>query len=354
MTPHRHPLDTHTEQEGTEVADLPAATSNAIIPGIPWPNNTSPTVGNQHSSPNPRRPPHREAAVQIWLTSVKSAHSQAAYARDIKKWFDWLDLYGVPLEHARRGDVDAYRSEMYDTDREPAIATVRRRIAVVSSFYNYWVEEEELIRNPAKHARRPVANKQPGSIALTLSQLNQLIAYVDQLPDIRPAVIIHLLAELGMRVSELCGAMVSDLSVSSGHRTLTITRKGNVRAAVVLLPSTGHLIDVYLNGRTSGPLVATSGVKRGGVPGHLDRKYVRDLCRRLVVEAGLPPEICERMHPHVLRHTAATLLDEAGVPMQRIQELLGHADIRQTELYAGHRRSLAASPVYALGGLLAA
>lgn len=353
MTPHRHPPDAHTEQKGTEVTDLPAATSNAIIPGIPWPNTTSPTVGNQQASPNVRRPPNREAAVQIWLTSLKSVHSQAAYARDIKRWFDWLDLYGVPLEHARRGDVDAYRSEMYDGGTEPAIATVRRRIAVVSSFYNYWVEEEELQRNPAKFARRPAANKQPGSIALTLNQLNQLIAYVDGLPDNRPAVIIHLLAELGIRVSELCGAMVSDVSVSSGHRTLSVVRKGNVRAALVLLPSTGHLIDTYLNGRAHGPLVATSGARSGGVPQPIARKEIRSMIRRLSVEAGLPSEVCERMHPHVLRHTAATVLDEAGAPMQRIQELLGHIDIRQTEMYASHRRSLDSSPVYLMGTLLA-
>jgi integrase/recombinase XerD len=344
----------HTEQEETEVADLPAATSNAIIPGIPWPNNTSPTVGNQHAAPNLRRPPNREAAVEIWLNAYSSDHTRGAYGRDIKKWFDWLDLYGVPLEHARRGDVDAYRSEMEDEDPPPAIATIRRRLAAVSSFYRYWVQEDELSRNPAAHARRPKASQEPGSIALTLAQSLQLLAYVDSLPDNRPAVILHLLLESGMRVSELCNAMVGDLSVSSGHRTLTITRKGGARAAVVLLPSTGQLVDVYLNGRTDGPLIATSGVKRGGVPGPLDRGYVRDLCRRLTVEAGLPSEICERMHPHVLRHTVATLLDEAGVPMQRIQQLLGHADIRQTELYAGHRRDLAASPVYALGGLLAA
>ncbi len=294
----------------------------------------------------------RDEAVRIWLTAYRSPNTRAAYGRDIAAWFDWLDLYGVDLADARRGDVDAYRSEMEDADPPPAIGTVRRRLAVVSSFYRYWTAEEVLSRNPAAHARRPKASTEPGSIALTKEQAHQLVTYVDRLPDARTTLVVRLLLETGMRVSELCAARATDLSVSSGHRTLTIVRKGGIVATTVLLPATAHLLDVYLAGRADGPLLQTSGCKSGR-PGPLDRKYVRDLIRRLARDAGLPHEVVERMHPHVLRHTAATLLDEAGVPMQRIQRQLGHADIRQTEMYAGHRQDLAASPVYVLGQLLA-
>lgn len=340
--------------------DLPARTINpelivhrpTIDPGIPYPNEAAPTVGIRRPPSNTDWP-GRDTAVQTWLTAYRSAHTQTAYANDIRRWFDWLDLYGVNLTDARRGDVDAYRSEMEDDDPPPAIATIRRRIATVSSFYIYWVHEGILNYNPAAHVRRPKASKEPGSIALTAGQVRQLLLYTDSLPDARPGVVVQLLLETGMRVSELCAATVADLSVSSGHRTLTIVRKGGVIGTTALLPATAHQIEVYLNGRTAGPLVATSGAKRGGVPGPLDRAYVRDLVRRLAVEAGLPSEVCEHMHPHVLRHTAATILDEDGVPMQLIQRQLGHADIRQTEMYASHRQALEASPVYVLGRIFA-
>lgn len=296
-------------------------------------------------------PSGRHAAIETWLQAFSSANTREAYARDISRWFGWLDAYGVPLDQARRGDVDAYRAEMEDDDPRPAIATVRRRLAVISSFYAYWVAEGVLERNPAAHARRPKAAREPGSIALTLAQARQLTDYADSLPEARPALVVRLLLETGMRVSELCAATVEDLAATSGHRTLTIVRKGRIQATTVLLPATAHALDAYLAGRASGPLLGTA--SRGGGLGQMDRGYVRKLVRRLAREAGLPKEVCERMHPHVLRHTAATLLDEAGVPMQRIQRQLGHADIRQTELYAGHRQDLEASPVYVLGGLLA-
>ncbi|MGI8333515.1 tyrosine-type recombinase/integrase [Actinomadura scrupuli] len=317
-------------------------------------NGTAPSVGSDASPTNLCWTGGRDEAIRIWLNAYNSPHTRDAYARDIAKWLDWLDLYSVSLEAARRGDVDAFRSEMDEADPAPATATIRRRLAAVSSFYRYWCEEEVLSRNPAAHVRRPKASTEPGSIALTRGQARQLLDYVGQLPDGRPGLVVRLLLETGMRVSELCAARVEDLGVSSGHRTLTIVRKGNVTATTVLLPATAHRLEVYLRGRATGPLLATNGCKRDGQPGPLDRGYVRDLVRRLSVEAGLPPEVFERMHPHVLRHTAATLLDEAGVPMQRIQRQLGHADIRQTELYAGHRQELEASPVYVMGQMLAA
>ncbi|WP_165975204.1 tyrosine-type recombinase/integrase [Actinomadura rubrisoli] len=109
-------------------------------------------------------------------------------------------------------------------------------------------------------------------------------------------------------------------------------------------PETGHLIDAYLDGRTDGPLLRTSGAKSDGVPQPLDRKYIRSLLRRLAAEAELPQEVLEAMHPHLLRHIVATLLDEEGATVQEIQQLLGHADPRTTQGYINKRRNLAASP----------
>lgn len=330
----------------------------AILTGRPEPsgirsNRTPLTVAPTTIYPKERWP-GLAAAVEIWLRAYDSPNTRTAYRSDIRGWLDWCGLYGIDPTDARRGDVDAYRSEMQDAEPAPAVRTVQRRLAALSSFYLYWVAEGGLDYNPAAHARRPKASQTPGSIALTLAQARQLVDYADTLPDIRPSLVIRLLLETGMRVSELCAAEVTDLALNSGHRTLTIVRKGGIEATTVLTIRTAQALEIYLQGRTEGPLLATSGCKKDGTPQPLDRGYVRKLVRRIAREAGLPAEVVERMHPHVLRHTAATLLDEAGIPMQRIQRQLGHADIRQTELYAGHRQELEASPVYVLGSLLAA
>jgi integrase/recombinase XerD len=290
------------------------------------------------------------AAVEFWLGSVKSRHSKDAYSRDITLWRTWCDERSVPLDDARRAEVDAWREDL--AGRESA-ATVARRLAAVSSFYAYWLSEEVVRRNPAANAKRPKVSSAPASIRLTRQQAADLLAYVNGLADLRPRIIVRLLAETGMRVSELCGARVADISMSGGHHVLTVTRKGGEAQQLPVARDTWECLTAYLAGRGDGWLLSVRRTeRRTKSDGRMDRSYIRQLLRRISREAGLPAEVCERMHPHVLRHSAATILAEAGVPLHEIQLLLGHADLRTTQRYIHHAESLDASPVYRLAALI--
>jgi integrase/recombinase XerD len=298
----------------------------------------------------------RAAAVALWLTSKPSQHTREAYGRDLESWFDWCDDLGIPLNDARRADVDGWRDYLFTLVPRRAPATVARTISAVSSFYDYWMHEDVVRRNPAKHATRPNVSKAPGSIALTEQQCAAIIQHVGELADRgdrRPAVIIRLLAETGMRVSELCGALVTDLSMSSGNHILTVTRKGSKSQALVITPSTREAIAAYLGERTAGYLVETRPAERSSGDGAISRSYVRELCRRVARDAGLDPAVVARMSPHVFRHSAATLLAEFGVPVHQIQALLGHSVISSTQRYIQHRADLDASPTYVLAQRLA-
>ena len=156
-----------------------------------------------------------------------------------------------------------------------------------------------------------------------------------------------------MRVSALCGARVADLGVSGGHHILTITLKGGATQQLVITAATHARITGYLSGRIDGWILYIASTERRTGDGRMDRSYVRQLLRRLAREAGLPEEVWDHMHPHVLRHSAATLLAEVGVPVHEIQALLGHADLRTTQRYIHHAKDLDASPTYRLAALLA-
>lgn len=290
----------------------------------------------------------REIAVGIWLTSKTSLHTRDAYRRDIHRWFAWCDLDGVPVIAPSRSDVDNWREDM---DASPA--TISRRLSAVSSFYLYWMIEGVVKRNPAEHATRPRVSTKPTSIRLTRQDAATLLRYVDSAPDKRIAVIVRLLAETGMRVSELCGAKVTDLSLSGGHRLLTVTRKGGEKQQLPIAPGTWARVTDYLGGREEGWLIETARTERRESDGRMDRSYVRQLLRRVSREAGLPKAVWQRMHPHVLRHSAATLLANDGVPVHDIQALLGHADLRTTQRYIDHAEDHDTSPVYKLAALFA-
>ena len=132
----------------------------------------------------------------------------------------------------RRG---RWRDEL--TARELASATIRRKLAAVSSFYGYWAEgaagtEPGEERGAASRERwEPTsitADQGAGRAAARVRRRpsGPPAGPAPRRPDPRPAVIVRLLAETGMRVSELCGARVEDLAMTGGHHVLTVTRKG--------------------------------------------------------------------------------------------------------------------------------
>jgi integrase/recombinase XerD len=288
------------------------------------------------------------AAVEFWLKSKTSQHSRDAYRRDITLWHDWCDEHDVPLDDARRGDVDEWRDQLPGRP-----ATVARRLAAVSSFYGYWASEDLVARNPAANAARPKVSPKPVSIFLTLRQAAGLLEYVDGLRDGRPALIVRLLAQTGMRVGELTGARAERIAMAGGHHVLLITRKGGAEEQLPVAASTYERLQAYLGGRTEGYILHVQRTERRTGDGQMDRSYVRQLLRRMAREAGLEPGVHQRMHPHVLRHSAATLLAADNVPVHEIQRLLGHADLRTTQRYIHHAEDLDASPVYRLAHLLA-
>jgi integrase/recombinase XerD len=293
----------------------------------------------------------RELAVDIWLTAHKSPHTREAYRRDITGWFAWCDGTATPVRDARRADVDGWRDMLSARPESPA--TVARRLCAVSSFYDYYVAEEIVARNPAKRAQRPAVSTAPSSIALTRAQAATLLAHVNDLADQRAGIIVRFLAETGMRVSELCGARVADIGMTGGHHILKITRKGGLTQDLPIAGGTYGRVIAYLDGRRDGWILYVQPTERRKSDGRMDRSYVRRLLRRIAREAGLPEAVWEHMHPHVLRHSAATLLAADNVPPTEIQALLGHADLRTTQRYIHHAGDLDTSLVYRMAGLIA-
>jgi integrase len=117
-----------------------------------------------------------------------------------------------------------------------------------------------------------------------------------------------------------------------------------------LTPGCAQAVDAYLRVRSEaagvpveqllGPLfVSASGAR-------LDRHGVFRLVRRLARAAGIPQ--WERLSPHSLRHAFATAAREEGVPLEDVQDAMGHADPRTTRRYDRDRHNLDRDPAYAV------
>ena len=102
-------------------------------------------------------------------------------------------------------------------------------------------------------------------------------------------------------------------------------------------------LDAYLAVRSPsapGPLFVTSRGRR------VDRHAVFRLVRRLARKAGVPA--WARLSPHSLRHAFATTARDVGVPLEDVQDAMGHADPRTTRRYDRDRHRLDRDPAYAI------
>ncbi|WP_199432093.1 tyrosine-type recombinase/integrase [Qaidamihabitans albus] len=313
----------------------------------------------------------------LWLASDKSEHTRRAYYADLAAWLSWCARNGLDPLRARRADVDAWKSTLTVTGRDglprpAAPSTLARTLAGVSSWYRYLQSNDVADANPIGAVTRPKRAKASPLPALDEHSAAALLDHVEARArrngteaSWRDAALVALLFYTGLRVSGITTATVADLGTDSGHTILRYTGKGGQRDFVPVVAPALRPLASYLAvrgervgvppERLTGPLLATTPhphdtAKAGGKA--LRQRDVWQALRRFARQAGLAA--ADSISPHTARRTTGTLLLAHNVPVQKVQDLLGHADIRTTrDRYDAHRHKLDTSPVHTLAQLLA-
>ncbi|MGY0004641.1 tyrosine-type recombinase/integrase [Micromonospora sp. I033] len=297
---------------------------------------------------------------EAWLRNRRlSEHTRDAYRRDVTGWLSWCA--GRELDPLRASflDVNAYGRELESTPcgrggRPLTPATVARRLSALSSWYDFLVKLRAVEANPVAAADRPrVDRDHSATVGLTPDEVDALLAAAEAETGptaARNRATIALLADLGLRVGELVSLDIADLGAERGHRSIRFVGKGGKVRRRALTPGTAYAIDAYLAARAAaeevtvaeltGPLLATA------TGGRLDRHAVFRLVRRLAQAAGIPA--WARLSPHSLRHAFATTARSEGVPLEDVQDAMGHADPRTTRRYDRDRHNLDRDPAYAI------
>jgi integrase/recombinase XerD len=287
-----------------------------------------------------------------WLRNRRlSAHTRSAYRRDVTAWLRWSDRAGLDPLAATFLHVNEYARELestVDTRTGGPLtpATVARRLSALASWYDFLVRLGAAGSNPVAGADRPrVARDHSATVGLTAGEVDALLAAAgaDTGPQaLRNRAMLTLLADLGLRVGELVGLDVADLGQERGHRTVRFVGKGGKPRRRALAPGTAAALDAYLDvrGRAEGPLFVT------GTGARVDRHAVFRLVRRLARDAGIPA--WAKLSPHSLRHAFATTARDEGVPLEDVQDAMGHADPRTTRRYDRDRHNLDRDPTYAI------
>lgn len=291
-----------------------------------------------------------------WLANRRlSANTREAYRRDVAAFLTWCAEHGIDPRQARFTHVNTYARHLEETvdartGRPLAPTTVARKLSGLSSWYDFLRKLGAVEVNPVSGADRPYVSRDHSStVGLSPSEVDSLLATA-KADSPRTYALVILLADLGLRVGELVKLELKDLGHERGHRTVRFVGKGGRPRRRALAPGTGDALDGYLRQRAaqaglspeelSGPVFTT----QTGRP--MDRVAVFRLVRRMAERAGIAS--AARISPHSLRHAFATTAREEGVPLEDVQDAMGHADPRTTRRYDRDRHSLDRDPSYAI------
>jgi len=259
-----------------------------------------------------------------------SAHTIQAYTADLGDFRKWLKA-DVAVTEISTATLKEYLEHMVGT-RKLTVSTVRRRFACLRAFFRRVANQEDA-PNPFATWRPLLPRRKRLPRTLSRSEASFLLS--DRGPRLAPAresdaafrTIFRLMVVTGMRVGEFCKLRVED--VSPDGSILRIHGKGaRDRVAYITDASLRKELHQILQSRQKSEISPGAlFVNRQG--SRMRPQSVRSKLRRLAKEAGL----ARRVTPHMLRHTAATLLIETGVDIRFVQRLLGHSSIATTEIY---------------------
>ncbi|MFF0471154.1 tyrosine-type recombinase/integrase [Micromonospora zamorensis] len=295
---------------------------------------------------------------EAWLRNRRlSEHTRDAYRRDVTGWLTWCAGRDLDPLRATFLHVNEYARALESTvaarsGRPLTPATVARRLSALSSWYDFLVKLGAVPANPVAGADRPrVDRDHSATLGLTPEEVDALLGAADAdtgATALRNRAAIALLADLGLRVGELISLDLTDLGTERGHRSVRFVGKGGKQRRRALTPGSGYAVDAYLTQRAAatgvpvtqltGPLLVTASGAR------LDRHSVFRMVRRLARAAGIPA--WAKLSPHSLRHAFATTARSEGVPLEDVQDAMGHADPRTTRRYDRDRHNLDRDPAY--------
>ena len=225
------------------------------------------------------------------------------------------------------------------------VAARARKLVSVRSFFSYLELKRNLLAvNPAADIDPPRLRKSL-PVYLTEPDAEKLLDAVHGPYAERDFCMLLLLLSCGMRVSELVGLDITDIT----DETVRVLGKGNKERILYLNPACRQAIADYLAVREE-----TNVLQKDKNALFLSRNHRRvsvDTVENLVKKASLTAGLdAKRYSPHKLRHTAATLMLQNGVDVRTLQEVLGHESLNTTQIYThidndGLRTAARANPI---------
>lgn len=260
-----------------------------------------------------------------------SQNTVAAYRRDLKQYVEFLQSEAACTSWETVTEMTITKYLYWLKDRGNAAATLARKIAAVRGFHQFLLRSHQLDDDPSYAIQVPKTVRKLPQV-LTIREVEALLNTPDNKTAAgkRDKAMLEMLYATGIRVSELVQLNLEDIHLSMGFLHC-LGKKGNERI-IPLGKWAREATSRYVNdARDEFSPEADEAALFLNHHGHrLTRQGFWKILKQLARDAGIQMSIT----PQMLRHSFAAHLLENGADLQSVQELLGHADISTTQIYA--------------------
>ena len=236
-----------------------------------------------------------------------------------------LDVVEKPVREIDTDNLREYLTD-YQKEKNSSKVTIDNIRRILSSFFSWLEDEDYIIKSPVRRIHRV---KSATTIKETYSDEN-LETMRDSCTELRDLALIDILASTGMRIGEL--VLLNRKDINFEERECVVFGKGSKERMVYFDARAKIHLQEYLNSRTDdNPALFVAlrvpyvRMKIGGIEARL-----RGMGRNLGIE---------KVHPHKFRRTLATMAIDKGMPIEQLQQLLGHKRIDTTLQYAMVKQS---------------
>jgi tyrosine recombinase XerC len=260
-----------------------------------------------------------------------SAQTLRAYAADLAGFANFVAPDSDELSPASVTTLQVRHYLAHLRTQGAARTTIARKVASLRSFYRFLLREGVVGHNPASDLTLPRLEKRL-PIFLDEAEVLRLLEAPDpsDLAGRRDRAILEILYSTGMRIGELAAVSIEDVDLLG--EVVKAKGKGKKERLVPLGRAALEALKDYLAVRS-----AVAGGRRAGrallvnkTGGRLSDRGIRRIFDKHARAAGLAAEAT----PHTLRHSFATHMLNRGADLRAIQELLGHASLASTQIYA--------------------
>lgn len=309
------------------------------------------------------------------ISDTTSTRTRLAYAYDIRVFFEFLhetnsvckkmDIRDIPIDilnRVTRQDIEEYLSYVsyYEKDGKEIINTERgkaRKLSSLRSFYNYYFQNERIIKNTAelvpvpKLHEKAIIRLDPNEVATLLDQVEagtkltkKELAYHEK-TKVRDVALLTLLLGTGIRVSECVGLDIQDVDFENNG--IKIRRKGGYEAVVYFGEEVEIALQEYMMERKH--CIPSSGHENALFLSMQNRRIAVRSVENLVKKYASRVTTLKKITPHKLRSTYGTTLYRETGDIYLVADVLGHKDVNTTRKHYAtmedERRRMAAKVV---------